>query len=358
MVAQKFAAACLLAALASSVGQAQNQNVVLESYTVQDPMTVNKDAVTFFKLKAWKVTGGMKWYPDSAHQACLEITIADPKGLQQLETLPWCYCCFLDRPVVPMKAGTNYMGSLFEPVVDDPQEVLKRFTLPMLRAKLNPRITSSTDMPEVAKVLAKQLSGAKVRSSRIRVEYVLDGQAVEEDFYLSIFVLSAPLGVNNCTYYSWGPAWTPFSLRAAKGKLDDATPLLLSIVNSAKINPKWFGEYMYVCDLFQKRMKQGIENAKTISDTIKQNNDAITKMYSDAYAARQASEDKLAAKFSDYIRGLSRWQSPNQQYPVQLPSGYQYAWTSPSGEYVLSNDANYNPNVGSNLNWQALKPAK
>ena len=107
---------------------------------------------------------------------------------------------------------------------------------------------------------------------------------------------------------------------------------------------------MYVCDLFQKRMKQGIENAKTISATIQQNNDAITKMYSDAYAARQASEDKLAAKFSDYIRGLSRWQSPNQQYPVQLPSGYQYAWTNPSGEYVLSNDANFNPNVGSNFN--------
>ena len=177
MLAQKLAAACVLTALASSVAQAQN--VALESFTVQDPMAVNKDAATFFKPKDWKVTGGIKWYPNSAHQACLEITVTNPKGLEQLETLPWCYCTFLDRPIVPMKAGTNYMGALFEPVVDDPQEVLKRFTLPMLRAKVNPRIISSTDMPEVAKVLAKQLSGAKVRSSRIRIEYILEGQPVE-----------------------------------------------------------------------------------------------------------------------------------------------------------------------------------
>jgi hypothetical protein len=40
---------------------------------------------------------------------------------------------------------------------------------------------------------------------------------------------------------------------------------------------------------------------------------------------------------------------------VELPSGYSQVWANRSGEYVMSNNTNYNPNVGSNLGWQQLK---
>ena len=37
---------------------------------------------------------------------------------------------------------------------------------------------------------------------------------------------------------------------------------------------------------------------------------------------------------------------------LQLPGGYTAVWANPLGEFVLSDDANYNPNVGGSGDWQ------
>src|SRR5580700_1309416 len=121
MNAKALAAACLFTALTTSTAGAQD--LVLESHTVRDPLAVNQDAVTFLKPQGWKVTGGIKWYPDSAHQACGEFSVANPQGLEQVEFLPWCFGSWFTNPVVPMKVGSNYMGTLVHPVIEDPQEV-------------------------------------------------------------------------------------------------------------------------------------------------------------------------------------------------------------------------------------------
>ena len=39
-----------------------------------------------------------------------------------------------------------------------------------------------------------------------------------------------------------------------------------------------------------------------------------------------------------------------------FPVGSRYfGWTNSRGEYVLSEDIDYNPNIGSNQNWQRIK---
>ncbi|HEX3147937.1 MAG TPA: hypothetical protein VHR66_07620 [Gemmataceae bacterium] len=332
--------------------------IVLEPVAIKDPQINNLEAVTFLKPKGWKVTGGVQWYPDLTNLACLEIKVSNPDSLEQIETFPWCYGCWFSNPVVPMTKGTNYMGSIVRPVIEHPHDVVEELTLPNLRAKYRPKITGYQDMPEVAKAHSASMGGAKVKAGRVRIEYAIDGQAVEEDIYLAVFVTSANLGVNNCIAYTWGPVSTPFALRAAKGKLDAATPLMLASVHSAQIQPKWFGQYMYVSDLYQNRMAQGIANAKKISDTITRNSDEIFKMYSDAYWSRQKSQDRVHQQFSDYIRGVARYDTPHEKYPVQLPSGYKNAWSSASGEYILSDEAGFDPNTGGTRSWTQLKMAK
>jgi hypothetical protein len=347
-----------LAATVLTAVPALAQSLSMEPVAVKDPMVWNIDAVKFLKPKGWKVDGGIKWYPDSLHQVCLETRIANPDGLEQIETLPWAYGCWFTRPVVPMAEGTNYQGQVVLRPIEDPREVLEKLTLPAVRARYRPKVTRYQDMPEVAKAHAAAMGGARVRSGRLRIEYVLNGKEVEEDFYLSVFVTSYPLGVNDCIAYSWGPVGVPFSLRAAKGKLDAATPLMLASVNSLQIEKKWFGEYMYVCDLFKARVMQGIRNAVEISETVRKNSDAVFKMYSDAYWSRAASQDRISQQFSDYIRGVQRYDSPYEKYPVQLPSGYKYAWTTANGSMILSNEAGFNPNVGDTRTWQLMKEAK
>ncbi len=43
---------------------------------------------------------------------------------------------------------------------------------------------------------------------------------------------------------------------------------------------------------------------------------------------------------------------------MQLPSDYGHAWASANGDYVLSDDAAFDPNTGSVAQWRQLRPAK
>lgn len=346
-------AACLLTAAAA----AQAQPLVLEKHTVRDPMVNNIEAVKFLKPKGWKVEGGVKWYPNLSHQTCFEVKVSNPDGAEQFETFPFALGAWITNPIMPMQRGSNYMGNVILEPIDEPAEVIRRLTLPEFRGRLRPRITGTTEMPEVAKALSQANGGVRVRSQKVRVEYELDGKMMEEDFYLSIFSVTADIGGASRSTI-WGPAWTPFSLRAEKGKLDAATPLMLAMANSATLDATWFGAYKYVCDLFMKRMNQNIMDAKRLSDIIARNSEEIRQMYSDAYKARSESQDRMSRNFSNYIRGVEQYTSPFESHPVQLPSDYKYAWTSAQGSYVLSNDAGFNPNVGSMTDWRLMKVAK
>lgn len=345
----------LLAGLAVTAAASAQQPLVMEKYTVRDPMAVHKDAVSFLMPKGWKVEGGVKWYLNMAHLACVEVRAFNPDGLEQMESFQWANFAWITNPVIPMETGTNYMGSIIMRPIEDPKEAVRTLTIPSIRK--GAKIVSSQDLPDVAKALSAANGGVKVRAAKVRLEYEVGRQVVEEDIYLSIFVTSFNLGGNTVSTI-WGPAWTPFGLRAKKGELDAATPMLLSMANSARVTPEWFAEYSYVCKLFEKRMYSSIENARQLSQTISRNSEEIRKMFSEAYANRQASQDRLSRQYSNYIRGVEQYHSPHERYPVQLPSGYDYVWTNPQGQYILSNQAGFNPNEGATQTWTQMKTAK
>jgi hypothetical protein len=74
-----------------------------------------------------------------------------------------------------------------------------------------------------------------------------------------------------------------------------------------------------------------------------------------AYQNRQATYDRISENFSQTIRGVDSYYDPIEQRPIELPSGYNNAWTNSLGEYILSDDSSFNPNVGLNLNWQRME---
>jgi hypothetical protein len=40
---------------------------------------------------------------------------------------------------------------------------------------------------------------------------------------------------------------------------------------------------------------------------------------------------------------------------VELPAGYRNVWGNANGEYILSDNANYNPNVGGTQSWRQMQ---
>ncbi len=339
---------CLLALPLAAAPFDPSRALLMEPVVLRDPEVGNREALHFLKPQGWRVDGGVQWYPDLAHLACLEMRVSNPHGLEQLETLRWVRCCWFDNPVMPMKTGSNYMGEMVQPVLTEPADVVQRFTIPSVRP--GAQIVGYQELPGLAHALG-QAEGRNVRAGRTRITYTVNGQPVEEDIYLGLFVTSAQLGTGT-TAYVWGPVGTPFALRAKAGELDAATPKLLAIANSVRVTPQWLASWVEVSQLFQERMRQGIRNAAAISATISRNNAEVSQMISDAYWKRQASQERVAASYSDTIRGVARYQSPLERYPVQLPSGYRNAFVTRQGTYVLTDQDVTNPD------WTRLEQAR
>jgi hypothetical protein len=127
------------------------------------------------------------------------------------------------------------------------------------------------------------------------------------------------------------------------------------MVTSLRINPQWFSAYLHVSDLFIKRQLQGIRNAGELSRYIARTSEQISAAHRQAWQTQQASRDRVNANFSRYIRGVESYHHPFESRGIELPAGYRQVWASPGGDYILSNDASFSPNVGGTRDWRPMQ---
>jgi hypothetical protein len=80
-------------------------------------------------------------------------------------------------------------------------------------------------------------------------------------------------------------------------------------------------------------------------------------MFADSYRRSCESSDRISRSYAEYIRGIESYRDPYEDRAVQLPSGYSGVWVNRTGEYVLSDEAGFDPNVGSNVEWRRLEKA-
>jgi hypothetical protein len=73
------------------------------------------------------------------------------------------------------------------------------------------------------------------------------------------------------------------------------------------------------------------------------------------FEQRSGVYDKVAQQFSDNMLGIERYYYPFEEKEVELPSGYDHVWCNNLGEYVMTENPNFNPNVGSNLTWKPIE---
>lgn len=319
-------------------------------HTIRDPGINNIEAVSFLVPVGWKVEGGVTWFPDYSILANLLMRVYDPQTGVSLQTLPMQNFTHMPNPIVPMQQGSNYLGNIVWQPVTDPAEFVQTFytreALPHLKGA---RVVGVEQLPKIAEEVSRSYGGqSKVVAARVRYAYENQGAPWNEDVYLTLVF----------TDWQMGTLWSvqgAYSFRAPAGQLDAVTPTLTTIAQTLRVSPDWYGGYMYVQQLFTNRMNQGIKDARAISDTITRNSDQIRQMFADSYRQRQESQDRVAERYSESIRGVTTYVSPYETHPVQLPSGYGNAWVNQQGEYVLSNDPGYDPNVGATGSWQRMR---
>ena len=318
--------------------------------SVRDPGINNIEAVSFLIPAGWRAEGGVQWFPNYSILANLLMKVTEPQTGATVEFLPIQNFTWLTRMVVPMQPGTNYLGNILYQPIGDVAQFIQIFYVPTaLRQLQNARIVAREDLPKVAAQVAQASGGqSTARCGRVRYEYQVGSQPWEEDVYVTLVYTPNAMG----TFWSVTSA---YSFRAPRGQLDRLTPVMNTTVNTLRLSPDWYGEYMYVQKLFFDRMNQGIRDAGALSERISRNSEEIRQMFSDSYRRRCESDDRISRKYSEYIRGVETYRNPYEDRPVQLPSGYSNAWVNRSGEYILSDQAGFDPNVGSNVQWRRIE---
>lgn len=331
----------------------------LHKVAVADP-GIGCTAFTMLVPSEWTLSGGVVWQMQYSNLASGEFTVRDPKSKAALEVFPIIPACWDDGGGMGMfQTGQNYMGNVVYPPPRDALQYVRDVFVPLHRKSVRDvKIGAQTDLPDVTRAVERgvQEPGVekRVRASKVRIEYQDGGKTIAEDVYVTI-VLSRSGMVPTMTI--WGLEHQ-YSFRAEKDKLDALAPLLQTMIASVRIELAWYAGYAQVMDLWRQGQMQSIRDAGEISKRISRNNDAILASMRSSWQARQESADRTSREFSEYVRGVETYDHPYEGREIQLPSGYDDVWTNPRGEYVFSNEASFDPNVGSTVEWKRLQATK
>jgi rubrerythrin len=333
----------------------QSPALRLRMQAVHDPMMNNEEAFRMLVPQDWRVEGGIVWRPEISTMAYLQLRLSDPSGSRALDFFPTLPFAWSQQGFFGFPPGSLYLGSYVVAPLDPDNFV--RLVLPQIRGQFSPTVIRTDLLPELAAAIAptEQEAGAikQVAAGRARIEYREGTRTFEEDIYSVLVYSQVPMypGV-----MFWGPDRL-FGFRAEKGQLDRQVPLLQTIFASVRVNRGWFGRVLQVREAWIQNQMQAIRSAAELSRYIARTADEISDMQQQVYENRRASEDRTAAAYSQYVRGVETYHDPFGNQEVQLPTGYNDVWVSRAGEYILANDPSFNPNVSASGTWQRVDPS-
>ena len=165
---------------------AQEKAIILNRLNVPD-LNFKVNAGTMLVPQGWKTTGGVTLDLNNQYLRSLEMRINDPHSLKQVEYFyqrPFVWAdkggMWYNGIFVPNKQGAIHIGQEVQPLVLDPKTFVQQLVLPRFRQGLQPKIIASQLLPGVAKEAGARSCG------RVRVAYHLNGQAIEEDIYVTL----------------------------------------------------------------------------------------------------------------------------------------------------------------------------
>ena len=331
-----------------------------KTFRVMDrPDMIGGEAMSLLIPAAWEGEGSVAWRLHPTMPAGALIRVRNPNGPEAFESWPaqpYSWGGMLAMTGFP--EGSNYLGNEVRPPPANAFEYLERYVLPQVRAGIQLRVADRAEMPELANAIRAQnaaegnLLPTEVSAGRVRVEYELDGKLVEEDFYCSLNKIFLPGG--NMVIWI---ADQLGAMRAEKGRLDGQAKILQTMVSSIRLNPQWLNRYQQLVEALTAYQNRQIANAGVISRIISQTHEEISASRQQAYEQRQASMDRINENYSQYQRGVDEYRNPDTGTRVELPSGYTHAWRGLNGEYLVTDNPNFNPNVELHGDWTALEPA-
>jgi hypothetical protein len=341
-----------------------NKVARFKKYSYIDQQGTGLEAFSFLMPSDWKFEGGMRWILDNpAMPSVTAFRVYNPKGKEEFEVFPnHCFFWTNNPQLLGMfPVGSKYFGSIvLQPVTA--RDALKRIILNEERGKVqNMVILKDEDLPELPKALGAGQQGMPnigpgPSGAKLRISYIAGGIPMEEEFYAVTEAITFPVQSMMGTFYNtiWYVDYI-FSFKAEKGKLESHTNVFQTITSSFKLNPQWYAKYSHVIEYMAQQQIRQIQSVGEFSRMLSRMSDQLSSEQLQQFESRGEVYDKVSEKFSDNTLGIDRYFDPHEGKQVELPSGYNHAWSNNNGEYIMTDNPNFNPNEGSNLHWEPLE---
>lgn len=326
----------------------------------------------------WQVDGGVTWAqgmtrcPQNIVQARWRARSKD--GLTGFEILPqysWVWSDDQLSQQIMQQSAANNMACDANPLAT-PSDFLSRMVLPRVRP--GARVVAAEPMQSLAQAEQQKLAGTygpivqqgylrgfRAEAGRVRAQYQLGNQPVEEWMSATIATIAAPTA-NSAALMNGGVAMTASTFQvmaynvigtwAPRGQLDQHAKLFGTMLASLRGNPQYtaaVGAWLRNMANIQRegamdRQKIWREAQGYISNSIQQ-----------TYRENQVVQDRMAEQFGQTIRGVEIYIDPRSNEKVELVGGYVGAWSNGKGEYILSDSPNFNPATELHEDWREMK---
>lgn len=336
----------------------------LKPFSCVDTQGIGIEAFRMLIPSGWEFSGGVHWLMNNPGMpAVIAFQVRNPGGEETFEVFPNLSFYWTNNPMVQMMfpVGSLYYGNEVRPP-GGVQQVLREIVVPRFRGQMpGLQIVCEESLPDLAQQLRATSpvapdSMTTADGAKIRIRYQKGSQAIEEEIFgvVEITRVVMPVMMGAVEHIYWLADYL-FSCRALADRLDGLSDLFRAIVHSFRLNPEWYGRYMQVSQYLIQNQIQQIQHVGQLSRIISQTSSQISDMMMDSYYQRQGVYDRISSGFSQAIRGVDEYHDPYKEYGVELPGGYRHAWANSLGEYILTDDPNFNPNIGSNLTWQEME---
>lgn len=313
----------------------------------------------------WVMQDQVQWAtkPGALEIVSMTFQARSPDGRYGLDLLPNYSWGWADHPQMQqsMIMTAQSGGTPASPPLQS-QDFLTKMAIPNVRR--GAKVLGIDKIPNVDEALDKQLGpqrqaaaavgmpyNVRVEHSRARLQYDDNGKQVEEWLTAAIYNSAYENGMGFGTSFLSNAQYV-FAFRAPAGELLGRDKLFQMILSTLAVDPTW----QYKVNEANGKIQQ--INAKGAADRAKIRRDAqedINRTITEGYDSRQRSQDRAHENFTDYIRGVQRYQDPSSGEQMKLTSGYNHVWSSGNGEYVFTDTANWNPAQTFKGNWTELK---
>jgi len=309
----------------------------------------------------WQFQGGCRWQCDNPGMpAVVAFQVWNAQGAEAFEILPNINLTWnnnvINRMLVP--PGSHYFGAEVRPPVNI-QDAFRSYIFPRYRSYAQNlqvlNITPLPDLPRLVKSDAAITPDASAEGGKARIRYTVKGYLFEEELYAVVEVFRAQIGslFNPVELIVWFIDYI-FAFRAAAGKLDATADLFTVMIQSFQINPNWVAAVKTITQSLAQQQISHIHHIGQIGQMLAQAGSQAREQNLNDWYRRQEVYERLSVDRSRAIRDVDGFYDPHRQEVVELPSGYGHAWANDLGEYILTEDPNFNPNQESTQHWEAM----